>query len=259
MLKGDDLAGGSMDLGIEGRCAAVAGASAGLGLGVAKALAAEGVRVAMCGRDADRIEAAARRVGSLATPIVADVSSAEGADAFAGRALELFDGRVDILLANGGGPPPGRAVDLDPALVREWVDRTLFAYMALCRALLPGMRERSWGRILAVTTVGVKEPLPAMVYSNIARTGITAYLKQLSREVIADGVTVNTLLPNSHLTERLEALIPDVDAYRASLPSGRTGTADDFGRVAAFLCSEHAGYLTGVALPIDGGQGTTLF
>jgi 3-oxoacyl-[acyl-carrier protein] reductase len=247
-----------MDLGIEGRCAAVAGASAGLGLATAKALAAEGVRVAMCSRDAGRIEAAAKEVGDLATPLVADASTEQGAEDFIARALAVHDGRIDILLANAGGPPPGRAVDLDPALVRSWIDRSLFAHMALCRAVLPGMRERGWGRILAITTVGVKEPLPGMIYSNVARTGLTAYLKQLSREVIADGVTVNTLLPNSHLTERLESMIPDLAAYAASLPSGRVGNADDFGRIAAFLCSEQANFLTGVALPIDGGAGSTL-
>jgi 3-oxoacyl-[acyl-carrier protein] reductase len=247
-----------MDLGIEGRGAAVAGASAGLGLGTARALAAEGVRVVMCSRDAGRIETAAKQVGGLATPVVADVSTAEGAEEFVARASDILGGRVDILLANGGGPPPGRADDLDPTVVKEWIDRTLFAYMAMCRAVLPGMRAQGWGRILAITTVGVKEPLPSMVYSNIARTGITAYLKQLSREVIGDGITVNTLLPNSHLTERLASMIPDLDAYQASLPAGRAGSADDFGRIAAFLCSDHANFLTGVALPIDGGMGTTL-
>ena len=121
------------------------------------------------------------------------------------------------------------------------------------------MRERGWGRIVAITTVGVREPLPSMVYSNVARTGLTGYLKQLAGEVIADGVTVNSLLPNSHLTERLETMLgAGLDAYAASLKSGRTGSADDFGRIAAFLCSQHANYLTGVALPVDGGSGATL-
>lgn len=247
-----------MDLGLEGRCAAVAGASAGLGLGVARALAGEGVRVWMCSRDATRIEAAAAQLGPLATPVVADVSSPEGAEAFVEQVREATGGRLDILVANGGGPPPGRALDVDPALVREWMDRTFFAYMAMVRAALPAMREAQWGRIVAITTVGVREPLPAMVYSNVARTGITAYLKQLSREVIGEGVTVNSMLPNSHLTERLESMIPDLDAYRASLPAGRAGDADDFGRIAAFLCSEHANFLTGVALPVDGGMGASL-
>ena len=247
-----------MDLGIEGRRAAIAGASAGLGLSTAKALAAEGVRVAICGRDAGRIEAAAKQIGELATPLVADVSTEDGAQDFVEQALAAHDGQLDILLANSGGPPMGRAGDLDRALLREWVDRSLFAHMAMCQAALPGMRERGWGRILAITTVGVREPLPGMIYSNVARTGLTVYLKQLSREVIADGVTVNTLLPNSHRTEWLELMIPDLDAYAASLVSGRIGDANDFGKIAAFLCSEYANYVTGVALPIDGGSGTTL-
>ena len=248
-----------MDLGIAGRCAAVAGASGGLGLAAARALAEEGVRVAICGRDAGRIEAAASSIGELATPLVEDVSTVEGARRFVERAAEAHGGRVDILLANAGGPPPGRACDVDEALLREWVERSLFAHLAMCRAALPGMRERGWGRIVAITTVGVREPLPSMIYSNVARTGLTGYLKQLAGEVIADGVTVNSLLPNSHLTERLETMLgAGLDAYAASLKSGRTGSADDFGRIAAFLCSEHANYLTGVALPVDGGSGGTL-
>ena len=128
----------------------------------------------------------------------------------------------------------------------------------MVEAVLPGMRERRWGRILAITTVGVREPLPGMVYSNVARTGLTAYLKQVSREVARDGITVNSLLPNSHLTPRLERMIPDLDAYTGSLLSGRTGSAVDFGQIAAFLCSEQANYLTGVALSVDGGSGASL-
>ena len=148
----------------------------------------------------------------------------------------------------------------DPANtgLRDAVDRSLFAHIAMVEAALPGMRERRWGRILAITTVGVREPLPGMVYSNVARTGLTAYLKQLSREVIRDGVTVNSLLPNSHRTARLERMIPDLQGYEASLVSGRIGRADDFGQVAAFLCSAQANYITGVALPVDGGSGTAL-
>ena len=247
-----------MDLGIEGRCAAVAGASSGLGLAVACSLAAEGVRVAICSRDRERIEAAAGQVGERAVPLVADVSTAPGAREFVAQAEQALGGSVDILLANGGGPPAGRALDTDTAALRDAVDRSLFAHIAMVEAALPGMRERRWGRILAITTVGVREPLPGMVYSNVARTGLTAYLKQLSREVIRDGVTVNSLLPNSHRTARLERMIPDLQGYEASLVSGRIGRADDFGQVAAFLCSAQANYITGVALPVDGGSGTAL-
>ena len=247
-----------MDLGIEGRCAAIAGASSGLGLAVASSLAAEGVRVAICSRDAERIEAAAGVIGERAIPLVADVSTEPGARDFVERAGRALGGTVDILLANGGGPPAGRAADLDTDQLHAAVDRSLFAHIAMVEAVLPGMRERRWGRILAITTVGVREPLPGMVYSNVARTGLTAYLKQVSREVARDGITVNSLLPNSHLTPRLERMIPDLDAYTGSLLSGRTGSAVDFGQIAAFLCSEQANYLTGVALSVDGGSGASL-
>ena len=247
-----------MNLGIEGRRAAIAGASGGLGLAVARSLAREGVRVAICGRDQGRIETAATSIGGLAIPLVADVASESGARDFVGRAAEALGGGVDILLASGGGPPAGRAAGVDSRKLREAVDRSLFAHIAMVEAALPGMRERGWGRILAITTVGVREPLPGMVYSNVARTGLTGYLKQLSREVIRDGITVNSLLPNSHRTERLERMIPDLESYEKSLVSGRVGSAEDFGEIGAFFCSEQANYLTGVALPIDGGSGASL-
>lgn len=248
-----------MDLGIEGRCALVAGASEGLGFACAEALANEGVRVVICSRDAARIGEAAERIGPLASPLVADLSSVVGAREFAEAGLEACDGEVDILVANSGGPNMGLASKVDLEELQKTLDGSLLSLMAMCDAVLPGMRERGWGRIVGITTVGVREPLPGMVYSNVARAGFTGYLKQLSREVIADGVTVNSLLPNSHATGRLERIIGGGLAdYAASLVSGRLGSAADFGRIAAFVCSEHANYLTGVGLPIDGGSGTTL-
>lgn len=248
-----------MDLGIEGRRAIVAGASEGLGFACARALAEEGVRVVVCSRDRGRIEEAARRIGPLATPLVADLSSVDGARSFVSAAVEASGGEVDILVANSGGPNMGLAAEVDLNALRDTLDSTLLSLMAVCDAVVPGMAERGWGRILAITTVGVREPLPGMVYSNVARAGFTGYLKQLSQELIGRGVTVNSLLPNSHATGRLERMIGGgLDAYAATLKSGRLGQPEDFGRVAAFLCSEHANYLTGVALPVDGGSGTSL-
>jgi 3-oxoacyl-[acyl-carrier protein] reductase len=247
-----------MDLGIEGRRAAIAGASGGLGFAIARSLAREGVRVAICGRDRERIDAAAASMGGGVIPLVADVSSEAGASDFVARAADVLGGAVDILLANGGGPPAGQAAGVDVEQLRDAVERSLFAHVAMVEAALPAMREKRWGRILAITTVGVREPLPTMVYSNVARTGLTGYLKQLSREVIRDGITVNSLLPNSHRTGRLESMIPDLEGYAASLVSGRLGSAGDFGEIGAFLCSEQANYLTGIALPVDGGSGASL-
>ena len=248
-----------MDLGIAGRRAIVAGASEGLGFATAVALAEEGVHVVICGRDPARIAEAARSIGALATPLVADLSTVDGAHRFAAAGIEACGDQVDILIANSGGPEMGLASRVDFAVLRQTLDANLLSLMALCDAVLPGMCERGWGRIVAITTVGVREPLPGMVYSNVARAGFTGYLKQLSQEVIGQGVTVNSLLPNSHATGRLERMIgARLDDYAATLKSGRLGSAEDFGRIAAFLCSEHANYLTGVALPVDGGSGTRL-
>jgi 3-oxoacyl-[acyl-carrier protein] reductase len=245
-------------LGIEGRRAVVGASSEGLGLATAMALAEEGAQVLVCGRDRAKLDAAVERIGASASSFVADLSSVAGAHALAGHALDTL-GQVDILVPNVGGPPAGLAQTTDLEQLRASLDRCLLSMAALCQDLLPGMRERKWGRILAITSSGVREPLPGMVYSNASRAGLTGYLKTLASEVIADGVTVNSILPSGQLTKRLETMIgKGLDAFVASLPAGRAGDPRDFGRVAAFLCSEPANYVTGVALPVDGGSGRGL-
>ncbi len=247
-----------MDLQLGGRRALVGGASGGIGLATARALAAEGVELVIGSRDAARIEAAAKEIGGRTRTLVCDLSDPDGAREFAERGHELLGG-VDILIANGGGPPPGPALGADLDGLRAALDRCMLAMVAMCQTVLPGMRERGWGRIVAVTSIGVRQPLENMVYSNASRTGLTAYLKTLAREVIRDGVTVNTMLPMNIVTDRLHSLIGDgMEAYLSSVPAGRGGEPDDFGRVAAFLCSESARYLSGVALPVDGAAGVTL-
>jgi 3-oxoacyl-[acyl-carrier protein] reductase len=247
-----------VDLGIEGRRAVVGAGSEGLGFHTARALAQEGVRVLVCGRDAAKLAAAVERIGAGASAFAADLSTAEGARSLVGHALETL-GQVDILVANVGGPPMGLAVKTDLDELRAALDRCLLSMVELCQGLVPGMRERGWGRILAITSSGVRQPLPGMVYSNASRAGLTGYLKTLAREVIADGVTVNSLLPANQVTARLEALIgAGMDSYLASLPARRGGDPQDFGRIAAFLCSASANYLTGVALSVDGGSDSGL-
>lgn len=247
-----------MNLGLEGRKAVVGASSEGLGFATAKALAEEGARVLLCGRDRAKLDSAAKQIGDSASSFVVDLSSVEGAHSLATHALETL-GQVDILVPNVGGPPAGLAQATDIEELRGAIDRCLLSMAALCQALLPGMRERKWGRILAITSSGVREPLPGMVYSNVARAGLTSYLKTLSLEVISDGVTVNSILPSNQITKRLESMIGQgLDAYVSGLPSGRGGDPTDFGRIAAFLCSEPANYLTGVALPVDGGSGRGL-
>lgn len=247
-----------MNLGLAGKRAVVGGASEGLGLATAAALAEEGARVLLASRDAAKLEAARAGLDGDVSTTTADLASPEGARALVGHALDALGG-VDVLVANVGGPPPGRAQDTDLDTMRAALDRCFLAMVALCQGFLPGMRERGWGRIVAITSTGVREPLGGMVYSNASRASFTAYLKTLAQEVIADGVTVNSVLPANMVTARLESLIGgNMDAYVSGLPARRGGDPADFGRIATFLCSEPASYLTGVALSVDGGVDRSL-
>jgi 3-oxoacyl-[acyl-carrier protein] reductase len=253
-----------MELGIAGRTAVVGASTEGLGYATARALAEEGVRICLSGREAGRVAAAVESIrrqvaGAAVEGVAADLSTVEGARSLI-DAAEARLGRVDIVVANVGGPPPGPAHAADLPALRAALDRCLLAMVELCQGFLPGMRAQRWGRILAITSGGVRAPLANMVYSNTSRAGLTAYLKTLAREVIADGVTVNSILPSNQVTTRLETLVGDgMDRYLAALPAGRGGQPSDFGKVAAFLCSEPANYLTGVALPVDGGTDAGLY
>lgn len=241
-----------MELGISGRRAAVAAASRGLGLAVAEALAAEGAQVVVCGRDRERIEAAAARAALV--PVVADVSTADGAAGFVRTARERLGG-LDIVVANAGGPPAGTFTSVAgvDAYARA-LEQNCLGAIAMCLEAAPGMRAQRWGRVLAITSWGVRQPIPGLILSNTARTGLTAFLKTMAREVAADGVTVNSLQPGLHDTERLRELFGSgVGEAASQVPAGVLGDPADFGAVAAFLCSDAARYVTGVGLPVDGG------
>jgi 3-oxoacyl-[acyl-carrier protein] reductase len=242
-----------VDFGIEGRRAAVAAASAGLGLATAAALAAEGVTVAICSRSRERVEAAAREVGPNAIPLVADVSTEAGAAAFVDDARAALGG-VDILVTNGGGPPAGNFETTDPAAYRVAVERNCLSAIAMCQEAVPAMREQQWGRVLAITSIGVRQPIAGLILSNTARAGLTGFLKTLAREVAADGVTVNSLLPGLHDTDRIRSLYGgDSPGPATTIPAGVLGRPEDFGRIAAFVCSTAAAFLTGAAIQVDGG------
>jgi 3-oxoacyl-[acyl-carrier protein] reductase len=247
-----------VDLGIAGRRAAVAASSRGLGYAIAAALAAEGVRIALCGRDSARVEAAARSIGDAAVPLVADVSSLDGARGFVVDARRALGG-VDILVANAGGPPAGTFESTDVEAYPAALDLNLLSVVAMCKEAVPEMRERGWGRVVAVTSIVVRQPSGNLILSNTARAGTTAFLKTLAREVAADGITVNSLQPGVFATERLQALYDgDLEKAAADVPAGRVGQPEEFGAIAAFLCSEHARYLTGAAIQVDGGSYTGL-
>ena len=244
-----------MDLRLEGRRALVTGASKGIGLGIARELAAEGAEVAISSSSPERIQAAAAEIGAL--PFVfdsADLGRAPGLVAEVEEAL----GPLDVLVTNTGGPPPGA----DPlGFSREQWEaayRTLvLSPMALIEAALPGMRERGFGRVVNVSSSAVREPIAPLMLSNAHRSGLLAAFKTLARAVAGDGVTLNTVLPGRIATDRIAANSGSMEAAqeaaREQVPAGRLGTVEEMGAAAAFLCSERASYVTGVALLVDGG------
>ena len=241
-----------MDLGIGGKRAAVAAASRGLGFAVAQALAAEGVQVAICGRNRDTIDAAAAKIGHDTVPIVADVSSLDGARGFAVDARDALGG-VDILVCNAGGPPPGNFEQTNVDQYLQAFELNCHGAIAMCYEAVPEMRERKWGRVVAITSIAVRQPIPNLILSNTARAGLTGFLRTLAREVAGDGVTVNSLLPGLHATERVAALHGSADALAAGVPAGFIGDPSEFGEIAAFVCSQQARYLTGTTIQVDGG------
>ncbi len=256
-----------MDLGIAGKRALVLGGNKGLGRGVAARLAAEGVVVAAVGRDEEALRetvADLRRVSPASFGIRADLGDAADVAAMLGR-IDREMGGIDILLLNGGGPPPFSASEADEARWHRQFDALFLTGARIAAHVLPGMRARGWGRIQVVSSTSVREPIPGLTASNALRAAVAGWAKSLAGEVARDGITVNLLLAGRLDTERtkgldrLDAQARGVDVAtiaaesQAEVPVGRYGTADEFGTVAAFLASNLASYVTGTAIPIDGG------
>lgn len=253
-----------MDLGIRGRRALVCASSKGLGRGCAEALAEAGVDLVMNARGAEALEAAAEDIraahGVAVTAVAADITLE------AGRAKVLeAAGPVDILVTNAGGPPPGMWSDWEREDFIKALDGNMLTPIALIKALVPGMMDRGWGRVVNITSQSVKAPIAVLGLSNAARAGLTGYVAGTSRQIAGKGVTMNNLLPGVHATDRADKLDAGVAERegitlaearlrrQATLPVGRYGTAEEFGAACAFLCSVHAGFIVGQNILLDGG------
>ena len=253
-----------MDLGLQGKKALVCASSKGLGRGCAEALAAAGVDLVLNGRDAARLQATVAEIaastGARVTGIAADITTEAGR----ARVLEAV-GPADILVTNAGGPPPGLWSDWSRNDFLRAIDANMLTPIALMQALLPGMIERRWGRVINITSQSVKAPVAQLGLSNTARAGLTGFVAGTSRQVAPFGVTINNLLPGIHATDRADALDAGVvrsqgitlNAARAqraaTIPAGRYGTPAEFGAACAFLCSQHAGFIVGQNILLDGG------
>lgn len=263
-----------MDLGLRAKVALVTGASQGLGRAIAEELAAEGAFVVLSARRADALADAAREIeaatGSRVIPVAADLGVPGEATRVVAAAIAAF-GRVDILLTNGGGPP---SLPFEQTTPEQWeaaIRLNLSSALELCRAVLPGMKERRWGRILTLTSISVKQPVENLVLSNSVRAAVTSFARTLANEVAPYNVTVNNLLPGYTKTERLTELIGAVSGRRQvpaeavvadwerQIPMGRLGEPKEFAALAAFLASERAGYITGQSVAVDGGWIKALF
>ncbi|HET9275326.1 MAG TPA: SDR family oxidoreductase [Gemmatimonadales bacterium] len=263
-----------MDLGLRGRVALVAGSSRGLGRALAEELAAEGATLVLCARGAEALDEAARAIGRASNAAVHTVAADLGEPGAGTRVVEeaiARAGRVDILVTNSGGPPPGSFDGLTPAQWDAAVGLILSAVIEMVRAALPGMRERRWGRILNITSITAKQPVENLMLSNTLRAAVTGFARTLANEVATSGVTVNNILPGFTRTERVTELA-EVNAAREGItvaealarferqiPLARLAEPREFAAVAAFLVSERASYVTGQSVAVDGGWIRGLF
>jgi 3-oxoacyl-[acyl-carrier protein] reductase len=257
-----------MELGIKGKTALVCGASAGLGFAAAIALAKEGVQIAINSRSQQNLEKAAEKIvketGISPAIIVGDLAVDGVAEEVVNNAV-LKLGRIDILVANAGGPPPGQFLNHSKETWNKSAGLTLFSNINLARAVLPGMQQAGWGRIIFITSVAVKQPVDNLIISNSLRAGVTGFAKTLANETAASGITVNTVCPGYTATERLTALFNNESSSRGvsieqvrqewmqKIPAKRLGQPDELASLITFLASERAGYITGTSIQVDGG------
>lgn len=256
-----------MDLGIAGRVAVVGASSRGLGRAVAEEVGRAGCAVVICARSPEPLEAtraALARDGVDVRAVTANLATTEGRDAVIDHALEAF-GQVDILVTNAGGPPSGPFEDHTDAAWRAATALTLDSVIHLTRRVLPGMKERGWGRILTITSIAVKQPVEGLILSNTLRAGVTGFARTLANEVAEFGITVNNLMPGYTRTERLDHLAAAIaeregvdheaafQRWTREVPMARVGEPEEFAALAAFLASERASYITAQSIAVDGG------
>ena len=257
-----------MDLRLQGKVALVAASSRGLGRAAAEALAAEGCDLIMCARGEADLNSCVQHIvettGVRVVGTAADLSDPTGVDRVVASGVETL-GRVDILVTNTGGPPSGPFESHTPEAWREAVAQNLDSVVNLCRTVLPGMKERGFGRIINVTSIAVKQPVDGLILSNSVRAAVTGFAKSLANEVASFGITVNNVLPGYTRTERLQQLAESIGAsqgktpeqacaaWESEIPARRLGEPEELAALIAFLASERAGYITGTSIPVDGG------
>ena len=239
-----------MNLALDGRTALVMGGSSGLGLAIAQALSREGVKVMVSARESERLTDAAAAVNGIAIP--ADFAQRGAVSSLVAAALQLL-GRVDILVVNSGGPPATTFENTAEAVWREYHEMLWMSAVDSIRVALPAMRLNGWGRILLISSISAREPLPRLVVSSALRAGLHGLVNALNKEVAAAGITVNAVMPGYILTERLAEVSSDRDAITAKIPAGRIGAPEELASLVAFLASENAAYVTGQAIACDGG------
>ena len=263
-----------MDLGLRDKVAVVTASSKGLGMAAAEALAQEGARLAICSRDADRISKTGnslkRTYGVDVLSAVCDVSDPESVIGFRHKVLEAYGG-ADIVFANAGGPPPGGVLDVKPEDYEQAIQLNLMSAIHLVYAFLPQMKEKRWGRIIASTSITVKQPIPYLALSNISRVGVVAFIKSLARDLAKLNITANAVAPGYIMTERVKQLLEArvasegisfdqaLQQMAEQIPARRTGVPEEFGALVAFLASERAGYINGETVLIDGAMYSGLF
>lgn len=254
-----------MDFNIAGRGALVTGASLGIGFAVAEALALEGARLVINGRDGAALERAAVKLRALGAPevhtVAADVSQAKGVKAVLSAAQEAL-GEVSILVSNAGGPPTGKAAEIDDGAWEKAFELTLMSSVRMARGVAPLMKAQGWGRIVFITSLSVKSPIANLALSNALRAGVTGFSRTLASELAEHGVTVNAVAPGYTATERLDHLFAD-DYARANLmsqiPARRFASPAEVASMVAYLASEQAAYVTGQTLVVDGGMVNSTF